>query len=577
MRDVISLSLLAILFVLPLSGLWESGISSPSNIGGLLPFSDANGYYNDARSLLAGNLFSSFSTRRPLFAGTLAGLLGLTQQNLQLSLAIFVVINAISSFLLSREIQRTYGTPASLLSLCIFFLFYRRFAGITLTENLGFALGAIGLAILWRGVASKYLKPICFGIFLLALALVSRAGTFFVLPLIIVWGCFVFQGSRRFSFLLGSVSSIFAAFLINSILIKTIGAPDGAAFSNFSFTLYGLVHGGNWTTVYNDHPDLLSGLSEVEQAKVTYDLVWNDLKKDPWLLVQGCWRAWDLFLFKGAAISFLLSKLQLIFDGVWVQVDKSAAQLFSVFTLLLSAISLVGVLRKLREPRNSLLLALGVGILASVPFVPPWDADLMRVYAATIPCMALFPTMGLYSISCWFGQGSGDRAIDRNLSFKTFSIFFGVLLASFVFLSPLAIKIFSAPKELNASIACPSEQFPAYIRLVSGSYIKLIKDDAIPSSHLLEVRVEDFKKGLHELRLLYPDLAQGLSTLNPGTVLAIPFGIKGKNSFYLAADSDLLPPENPQGVVGLCLQKTDEEGLNKYFQLLEAKSATNLP
>ena len=577
-RYAIGLSLLIILFALPLSGLWSSGISTPSQIGGLLPFSDANGYYYDARSLLAGNSFSSFSTRRPLFAGTLAGLLGLTQQNLQLSLAIFVVINSIASFLLSREVKRTYSTSSALLLLCILFIFYRRFAGITLTENIGFALGAIGLAILWRGASSKHLKPICFGIFLLALALISRAGTFFVLPCIVIWGCWTFKGSRRFSFLIGSVSSIFLAFLINSLLIKIVGSPDGAAFSNFSTVLYGLVHGGNWNTIYKEHPDLLSGLSEAEQARAIYDLVWSDLKKNPWLLVKGFWRAWDLFLFKGGAISFLLSKLSLVFDGVWIQIDRIAAQIFSIFVRLLSAFSLITIFRKLRDVHTSLLLALMIGILASVPFVPPWDADGLRVYAATIPCMALFPAMGLYSLRQWLGSRSAVRDIGNQDSFfNNFSIFFGILLASFVIFSPLFIKVFSVPRELNTSVSCPSEQSAAHIRLASGSYVELVENDAVRSSHLPKIRIEDFRNGLHELGLVYPEFADGFKTLDSGTILSIPFDIKDRRTFYLIADSALVPSDNRQGVLGLCLQQTEDERLNRYFRLMEAKSVRSLP
>ena len=118
-----SLSLTLILFALPLSGLWNNAVSAEFTIGGLLPWSDASGYYWDARRLLEGDTLSEFSSRRPLFPAMLAVLLGLTQQNLQVTVAILVAISAISCFFAAREVQRSHGVAAGLLVITILFLF----------------------------------------------------------------------------------------------------------------------------------------------------------------------------------------------------------------------------------------------------------------------------------------------------------------------------------------------------------------------------------------------------------------------------------------------------------------------
>ena len=173
-----SLSLTLILFALPLLALWNSGDSFDGAMGGLLPSTDASGYYWDARRVLEGDTFSTFSSRRPLFPGMLAALLGLTQQNLQVTLAVLVAINAISCFFLAREIQRTHGTVTGLLVITILFLFYRGYAGIVFTENLGLAMGAVGFALLWRGASQRRVNHCLLGLFLLTLALNARAGAF---------------------------------------------------------------------------------------------------------------------------------------------------------------------------------------------------------------------------------------------------------------------------------------------------------------------------------------------------------------------------------------------------------------
>ena len=110
---LLGLGLILALFALTVSGLWTSGVSEPSIVGGLMPFSDAAGYYSDARRLLEGQLFSAFSSRRPLFAGMLSALLALTGRNLQLTLAVLVAISAVACYLLVREVQSTHGAVAA--------------------------------------------------------------------------------------------------------------------------------------------------------------------------------------------------------------------------------------------------------------------------------------------------------------------------------------------------------------------------------------------------------------------------------------------------------------------------------
>jgi hypothetical protein len=93
----VSFSLTSVLFALVLSGIWNSGISTGHLVGGLLPYHDPQYRYVDSQRLLEGGLFeTSKSGYRPLFSSMFAVILGLTQQNLQATLAIFVLITAIS-------------------------------------------------------------------------------------------------------------------------------------------------------------------------------------------------------------------------------------------------------------------------------------------------------------------------------------------------------------------------------------------------------------------------------------------------------------------------------------------------
>src|SRR5262249_36126452 len=139
-----SLTVTLLLFSLPLLALWAHVGIHGNAVGGLLPFSDASGYYYDARRLIDGHLMG-WAARRPLFPGLLATLLGLTGQNLQVTLAILVALSAVACFLLAHEIRTSHGALAACIVVILLLLFYRFDGGLgtTLTENLGLALGMV--------------------------------------------------------------------------------------------------------------------------------------------------------------------------------------------------------------------------------------------------------------------------------------------------------------------------------------------------------------------------------------------------------------------------------------------------
>ena len=535
-----SLCLTLLLFALPLTALWNSGMSDGYLIGGLLPWSDASGYYWEARRLLEGQNFSEWGSRRPLFPALLAPLLGLTNQNLQLTLAILVAITAIACFLAAREVQRSHGTAAGVMLITILFLFYRLTIGQVMTENLGLALSAVGFALLWRGAWQQQIKHCVCGIFLLTLALNARAGAFFILPVLILWGAWSFRGTTRFSwrFLLGGTSAVLLGFLLNSILNKIIGAPDAIAFSNFSYTLYGLIVGSNWTQVLKNYPEL-SSLSDSEAARRIYDLAFEALRANPLGLVTGCLRAWDHFLFKDYVFSFI-------------------SNLKGNFLLqLLSVIALFHCYRQRQEPHNSLLIAATFGILLSVPFAPPWDGGI-RVYAATLPFFSVLPALGFETLARGL---KSPKLIEASIldNSPQFLISFSSILAVFIFVAPITTKVFSHVPQFS-TLSCPEGTEAVYLRVISGSSINLVADNSLRTTHLPDVRLSDFKEGLTNLAENgYPDLAKELANLGSSTTIMNAFDLNSFGAIWLITDSNKMPKE--KGIVGICGKFSEANGL----------------
>ena len=532
-RTLTSLSLTLILFALPISALWNSGISDGFIIGGLLPTGDAGGYYWEARRVLEFGNMSAWGSRRPLFSGVLATLLGLTQQNLQLTLAILVAITAISCFLAAREVQRSHGTAAGLMVITILFLFYRRFIGYTMTESLGLALGAVGFAILWRGTRQRQISYCLVGILLVTLALNARAGAFFILPALILWGSWSFRGTARFSwrFLLGGASVVLLGFILNSILLKVIGSADSMAFSNFSYTLYGLIVGGGWTQVIQDHPEL-SSMSDTEAAQKIYALAFEALRANPFALVTGSLRAWEEFLFKDYVFSFI-PDLKTNF-----------------FLQILSVIALLNSSRCWREPNDSLIVVATLGILASVPCVPPWDADGMRAYAATIPFIATLPVMGFEFIAKNLEWHQLVKVPLKDTS-SQYLLVFSLICAGFVFVAPITTKVFSRTPQLD-EISCPVGTKAIHLRISSGSSINLVADNSIRKTHMPNVRLTDFRDGLLKTHHnIDPDVVKELTSLSASTNLISMMNWSDLNQpNWLMIESLMMPKKT--GIFAAC-------------------------
>ena len=253
-----SLSLTLILFGLPLSGLWNSGTSVDSTvIGGLLPYSDALRHLPAALGLLHGNELTGGAASRPLFSGFVAFILILTQESFQATLAIIVAIVAIATFILTREIQRSKGTAIAVFTLLVIFLYYRRFSGTYLTENLGLAIGLLAFAALWHGAIEKKVWFCFLGTFLFSLALSARPAAMFLLPAIIIWGSWTFRGQfhSTFRILTTLLCAVMLAAAVSFSFTSIMGNEQESEYDGgLAHILYGNIVGGTARQLKIDYP-----------------------------------------------------------------------------------------------------------------------------------------------------------------------------------------------------------------------------------------------------------------------------------------------------------------------------------
>ena len=568
----LSLSSMLILFALPLSALWTTGLSNEFIIGGLIPFSDAAGYYNDANRFLEGGVFSEFSTRRPLFPGLLAVMLWMSAGNLRWALAILVLITALAVYLATLQVRKRTGAAPAALFMLICFLFYRRFIGTTLTEHLGLTLGVLGFALLWLSAVEKKVTAAFCGVALLTLALNARAGAFFVLPMLILWIVIYFRDDTFPSYRIFLVASacVLLGFAINYLLVSVVGDPHGGAFSNFAYVLYGLVFGGDWRTAINIPPPETIGLSGKALTDKLYQLTITAVIHDPSLLISGMLRAWKVYILKGYAFSFVITdpgnpeikKLfyPQLFSNFRALTQYAAALLHIATFYVLSFVGVYWAYRN-RAREGAVIMAFLGGILLSIPFVPPWDSDTGRVYAATVPVLAMIPSYGISNSVLRFKQkgtlqkNESDENAQKS-GINSIVIYTLTIFLSLVFVGGLTIIKHTRADAAMSIMECADGKEQLFLKLGSGSYLTFT-DDAGRDTAIPRVQVKDFRRNLDRLSYLYPETAGTLDKLAANQNLFL------LDKGYAVVDAMFIPDN--VATIQLCAKKKQVTFMNFYY------------
>lgn len=479
---LLSFTAILSLFALGLSGLWASSQTERQVIGGLLPSVDAGEYYYNALRLLNGSNFFDFGSRRPIFPSFFTTLLWISNKDMQLAIGMMVLIVAICTYLAFSSIRKHFHPSVSAIFLILVYLFYRRFSGVIMSENLGFALGLLSFSLLMDGLLEQKPKLAYFSVFLTSYALNVRAGAFFIIPLLLL-GLFCVNGKKlqvkRISFLIGLALT---GFLFSFFLFKVLGSATGIPFSNFAHTLYGLAQGGKgWAQIYFDHPEIFS-YGEAELSARIYQLAFSTIKTNPWNLIAGLLKQYgDFFNFADSNLS------------VFSYVTGENIVVYFLVQIFLYLLSAIGICHAYRHRDNSflyILLFILCGIMLSVPFITS-DASRMRAYAPSIAFIIIFPVIGLSALI--------NKTLFAPNTFSQFSIAnlhpaVSLVLATVILFSVLAfIPRFAVPAKAFNEQSCPLGQENIIVNLAPGTYLKIHPEsevflDWVPNIHELKFK-----------------------------------------------------------------------------------------
>ncbi len=371
-------------FAIFLRGYWQLKRSAYFQLFGLLPWVDSIEYYANGLRLLNGFAMQGTTVGRPLFSTMLAGLLWITKGNLPQTIIVVAGLTAFGIYLLGEAVKKTFGSLVAAVMISFTFMWYRNYLGGLSSESLGLILACLGWSFLLATFRKHNLWWIGTGFFFVTLALVTRAGPFFILPFMLLVYWFFSKKADRIKTAVVIITSSAAAFLVNTIILRIVSGGKSFLFPNYLYSVYGMASGGKgWNYIHSARPDLWA-LPEPIRTSQIFDATLELIKQDPFQLIVSMLRQYVFFVEKSNTS---------MFSYLFARVD---AYNIAIMVVLygLSILSIYLLIRSRKEQTSLFLLAVILGVLLSVPFVPPQDESDMRAFAVVVPILAILPAYG---------------------------------------------------------------------------------------------------------------------------------------------------------------------------------------
>jgi len=459
-----------LLYAIPISWLWQTDTGDWGVIGGIIPVSDASIYTMDAARLIYGTSFSSVSSFRPLANGFLSVLLKMTSWNYPLSIAILGFLAAIATYKMVKEIQQIRGSLVASVSLVVVFLYSRTYVGKALTETLGITFAVIAYSWLMQGIRRNEPNRVVLGIGMLTMAMNIRAGAYFVIPTLLLWAAYVFRSKGMFSkgVLVGGICLIIISFGINSLSLHSIGAKDVIPFANFPDSFYGMAAGyKGWRFVNQIYP----GATPVEKYQYTFELI----KSQPSLLAKGVAKAYYDFFNPGSYNVFSFMNLHIQEGGNLYKGNPGSENIILYAPVfIIAGLGVFNCFKKRLSKWHGLILAGWIGLILSVPLVPPIDAGL-RPYAATVPLVGFLLGEGF---SLLFKGDKETRLTATALpELINWLAVVSVILIILVAFGPILVKNAANPMTFPIPLQCVPGQDYLLLQAIRGARIDITSEN----------------------------------------------------------------------------------------------------
>jgi hypothetical protein len=438
---------------------FSKGLDTLCNAKILIPIGDSAGYAFEAARVASGEPFSEWASAHLSSHSFFAALTFLFSRNLVLIHLASGLFAALALTFSAREVRKWAGPVAAALYAWGAMVYLTQFLGTFASEAYGLPLSLCAAGLFVTGMRTGKVWMQLAALATLSFALAARPGAMLVLPLAGIALASFGDGWKRKGILLFLAALAAASGLaVNAVLTRILCEPATVTMSmDFWHHANGLLTGGSWNS------SIATASAEAARANVL-----NLLHEHPGLLFTASWKALSFFFTEGVAFAFLPRFANL-----------PAALLFWLGC---------GVCAwRWRDPVCRLALFAAVGILLSTPFVPPWDAGI-RPYAATIPLQMLPICAALGMVSLLLRRGKEAPTFAPTGTSGAVLAGVAVLLGTIL---PL-LTLFS-PLHLDKPASWYREG-RMHLRVIPGSYLRIVADDAAPRSYVPTIRQNDFTR-----------------------------------------------------------------------------------
>jgi hypothetical protein len=549
LRFILTLSL----FGCFLRGYWVTHYSRHYLLLGILPWTDSYGYLIHSERLLAG---FDIDVSRPEFSVLYSALLWITGHNQLFANTLVVLLASFSIYLLCEQIRDDHGPIVAAAGMLISFYYYRHYLGSISTESLGFIFGCLGLTLFFKSLRKPSPAVFGFGIFLLMLGVISRAGPI----LAVLFACLVLFAvqkpfRRRRDIFFASAAGTAGGFLVNSLLMKSFVSKTVVPFGNFLFSLYGLASGGGgWSAIWDTHPEV-AALPDPQRSQMILTMTLDLIKKNPLDLLRAAGSQFGLFFnYSDYSIySFLYT-------------DHPAADYLIMAVLAVFVIAgLVVCIKRIKNPAMCAVLAMFAGMFLSIPMLTPQDTTFMRPYAALIPLFGFLPGLGLQGlVQVIFHRNPAQEnppAVHSpaNAAWGVSGLVLALLALPFIVRAEQPARVLSLAE-------CPGGETAFLYPYLAQNVLNITVD---PSDGPNGVSFADFKRSYHDITYT---IDEGLfRDIQPGDVMFAGVDPQTGNDGWFIGKTEMFQPGN--GSYRLCVsQMTDPNSqFGGYYRVDQAQ------
>jgi hypothetical protein len=470
-------------------------------------------------------VWNTQALRRPLAAAFRSVLLAFGNFSLPVMLILQSCMIAGAICFATYAIMVWRGVWAAMTFFSLTYIYDRFFVLTTNTEPLGMFWALLSIPFFIRAFCDRSANAALVAFAMTSVALVTRMGSMFTLPALLLWLVWQFGQNKavKFRIFAAAICIMLSVFAFSSVLQKTYGTGPNPTTGNFSYVLCGLTMG----TMFDGCMKKLASegkpleMAEDARASQLYAMAWENFRAQPEIFFRR--------LADGAK-AFVTELPGLLWTGYGPADGPHWLVGYAVAATIL--IGLFVALRTMKAVELSFWTLVWASVLASSCFI--YFDDGPRALAGSHPIMAMFFALGMSSTALAPAKPSPRSAPARFGS--------GLIIAAavlFVCIPWMAYRFSSIHTLVKAApFVKKNEVFVFGGRRMSGFLV--VPDDVplrsdIPSLHLAEFEATLTQSGLED----YQDLINPIMPPLPFGFVFAPRVEKGGASVY----QYIVPPQ----------------------------------